>query len=144
VAGPVLGYAAGGGPDSGEALTPLARVRPHEPRRHRGGPAEGLRVVAVDDRRGARVFIGVPWALHASDPAWVPPLLLERRYHLSRRRPHFAHAPARFWVAYRDGAPVGRISAQIDQLHPERYGDATGLFGLLEAEDTYGSGTIVQ
>jgi hypothetical protein len=30
---------------------------------------------------------------------------------------------------------VGRISAQIDQLHLERYGDQTGFFGLLEAED---------
>lgn len=31
--------------------------------------------------------------------------------------------------------PVGRISAQVDALHLERYGDATGFFGMLEAED---------
>jgi GNAT superfamily N-acetyltransferase len=30
---------------------------------------------------------------------------------------------------------VGRISAQVDQLHLERYEDSTGFFGLLEAED---------
>jgi hypothetical protein len=30
---------------------------------------------------------------------------------------------------------VGRICAQIDQLHIDRYRDATGFFGLLEAED---------
>jgi hypothetical protein len=30
---------------------------------------------------------------------------------------------------------VGRISAQIDRLHLERYRDATGFFGMLEAEN---------
>jgi hypothetical protein len=30
---------------------------------------------------------------------------------------------------------VGRISAQIDRLHIDRYQDATGFFGMLEAED---------
>jgi hypothetical protein len=30
---------------------------------------------------------------------------------------------------------VGRISAQIDQLHLERYQDESGFFGMLEAED---------
>lgn len=100
-----------------------------------GGPTEDVRAVAVEDRRGVGTFIRVPWPLYASDPAWIPPLLLERRYHLARRRPYFAHARARFWVAYRADAAVGRISAQIDQLHQERYGDKTGFFGLLEAED---------
>jgi hypothetical protein len=35
----------------------------------------------------------------------------------------------------RGARAVGRISAQIDQLHVQRYNDATGFFGLLEAED---------
>jgi len=92
-------------------------------------------VVPVDGGRSARAFVRVPWALYRDDPAWIPPLRLERRYHLSTRRPYFAHARARFWVAYRGGAPVGRISAQVDRLHLERHGDATGFFGMLEAPD---------
>jgi hypothetical protein len=134
VAGADGGRAAPGGPGSGEALTPLALARTHA-RRRDGGPGQAVHVVAVGGRRDVGTFIRVPWALYASDPAWVPPLLLERRYHLSRRRPYFAHARARFWIAYRDGVAVGRISAQVDRLHLERYGDATGFFGLLEAED---------
>lgn len=31
--------------------------------------------------------------------------------------------------------PVGRISAQIDQLHLERHRDNAGFFGMIEAED---------
>ena len=100
------------------------------------GPcSRSLRVVPVDGRRGLRRFIRLPWSLYADDPAWVPPLMVERHQHLSPSNPYFAHARCRFWLAYRDAAPVGRISAQIDELHVARYGDATGFFGMLEAED---------
>jgi hypothetical protein len=34
-----------------------------------------------------------------------------------------------------DGVPVGRITAQVDSLHLERYKDATGHFGFIEATD---------
>lgn len=80
-------------------------------------------------------FIRVPWSIYAEDPAWVPPLLVERRDHLSQRNPYFAHARSCFWLAYRGANPVGRISAQVDELWESRYRDATGFFGMLEAED---------
>ena len=44
-------------------------------------------------------------------------------------------AEAEFWVAYRGGEPVGRISAQMDRLHLETHRDATGHFGFLDAID---------
>ncbi len=94
-----------------------------------------LRALPVKGRRGLRQFIRLPWSLYADDPAWVPPLLMERRQHLSKRNPFFEHAHYRFWIAYRGARPVGRISAQVDQLHLQRYQDSTGFFGLLEAED---------
>ncbi|UCF01656.1 MAG: N-acetyltransferase [Deltaproteobacteria bacterium] len=94
-----------------------------------------LRVVPVEGRRGLRQFIRLPWSIYLDDPAWVPPLLIERRQHLSSRNPFFEHAKCKFWLAYRGATPVGRISAQVDQLHLERYEDSTGFFGLLEAED---------
>ena len=65
----------------------------------------------------------------------VPPLILDRRMHLSPKNPYFEHATFSSWVAYRNGKPVGRISAQIDQLHLEQYQNATGFFGMLEAEN---------
>jgi hypothetical protein len=94
-----------------------------------------LRVVPVEERRHLRQFTRLPWAIYAADPAWVPPLLVERRQHLSPSNPFFAHAECRFWIACRGARPVGRISAQIDQLHLERYQNSTGFFGMLEAEN---------
>jgi len=99
------------------------------------GSDRPLRVVPADRGRARSDFLRVPWPLYANDPAWVPPLLLERRLQLSPRRPFFAHARAAFWVAYRGARPVGRISAQVDRLHLERHRDGAGFFGLLEAED---------
>ena len=99
------------------------------------GPAP-LRIVAVDGSAALDRFIEVPCRVFESDPAWIQPLFIERRLHLSARsNPYFQHARWQAWIAWRGGEPVGRISAQIDALHLERYGDATGFFGLLDAED---------
>ncbi|MGV8712528.1 MAG: N-acetyltransferase [Nitrosomonas sp.] len=80
-------------------------------------------------------FIDVPWHVYANDPMWVPPLRLERRFHFSRYNPYFKHGEWQAWVAYQQGRPVGRISAQVDSLHQERYGSDSGHFGLLECID---------
>lgn len=96
---------------------------------------EPVRIEPINGSRDLRRFIRILWSIYGDDPAWIPPLLLERREQFSRRHPYFAHARCCFWLAYRGMKPVGRISAQIDALHEARYRDATGFFGLLEAED---------
>ncbi|MDE2148313.1 MAG: dATP pyrophosphohydrolase [Gammaproteobacteria bacterium] len=78
-------------------------------------------------------FIKLPMRLHADDPHYVPPLVLERREAFSpRKNPFFHHAEVQFWLACRDGRDVGRISAQIDRLARN---PADGHFGLIAAED---------
>ena len=94
-----------------------------------------LRVVPVDNRRQLAEFIRVPWELYAQDPLWVPPLKLERRLHLSSLNPWFAHGRWQGWVAWRGSQPVGRISAQIDDLHRSHYDVKSGHFGFLECAD---------
>ena len=96
---------------------------------------QDLRVMIVEGRRALNEFIRLPWSLYIDDPMWVPPLLLERRMHLSPKNPYFEHAKFCSWIIYRDSKPVGRISAQIDRLHIDRYQDSTGFFGMLEVED---------
>ena len=93
-----------------------------------------LEIRPVESRRDLDRFIRVPWPIYAADPHWVPPLIFERRQHLSSHNPYFEHARWRAWVAWRDGRPVGRISAQVDDLYLQRYPERTGFFGMLEAE----------
>ena len=81
-------------------------------------------------------FIRLPWTIYADDRYWVPPLVLERRSHLSpKSNPYFSHSEVRLWLALRGGRPVGRITAQIDRSSPDRGRDSTGHFGFVEAED---------
>lgn len=81
-------------------------------------------------------FIELPNTILGADPAWIPPLRIERRMHLTAdTNPYFQHARWKGWIAWRGDRPVGRISAQIDALHLEQHADATGFFGMLDAED---------
>jgi hypothetical protein len=95
-----------------------------------------VKIVKVEGRRALNDFIGLLWPLYQDDPVWIPPLILERRSQLAPKNPYFEHAAFNSWIAYRDGQPVGRISAQIDRLHLDRHQDGTGFFGMLEAEDS--------
>ncbi len=93
----------------------------------------------VETGKDWRDFHNLPYRVYENDPYWVPPLLLERKLHFSpKHNPFFQHAKAEFWIAYQDGMPVGRISAQIDRLHLGRHGDETGHFGFIEAIDDPG------
>ena len=94
-----------------------------------------LQITPVKDRQEQNQFIRLPWSIYRNDPAWVPPLMLERREHLSPHNPYFQHAQFQSWLAFRDGQAVGRISAQIDRLHLEQYQEKEGFFGMIEAED---------
>ena len=95
-----------------------------------------ISISEVVTRRDFRRFLDVPHLVYRDDPNWVPPLRVEVRKVLDRRRnPFFDHGEACYWLAWRDGAPVGRISAQVNRLHLETHGDATGNFGFLEAID---------
>lgn len=84
----------------------------------------------VEGSRALDQFIRLPHRLHAADPAYVAPLNLERREALSKKNPLFKTVEAAFWLAWRDGRPVGRITAQADpRLGP------VGQFGMIAAED---------
>jgi hypothetical protein len=95
-----------------------------------------IRVDPVESKRDLDTFIAVQHQLHQGQPHFVPPLYLERRDALSpAKNPYFKHAEVRFWTAFRDGRPVGRISAQICRLHLARHDPQGGHFGLIEAAD---------
>ena len=98
--------------------------------------ATGIDIAAVESKADLDRFIKVPWPIYAGDPNWVPPLMIERRGHLSSKsNPFYRHADVRLWLALRDGRPVGRISAQVNHAYLKRHQDATGHFGFIEAED---------
>ena len=94
-----------------------------------------IEIRPVSGRRLLKQFVKVPWSVYRDDPAWVPPLILERLMALSPKEPIFEHLDWQGWIACRDGVPVGRISAQIDTLHLEHNDPRQGFFGMIDGMD---------
>ena len=97
-----------------------------------------IAVRPVASKADTKAFIALAYRLNAGDPNWVPPLKDEVRGLITPgKNPWFEHGEAQFFLAERDGVaqPVGRISAQIDQLVLEHMGAGIGQWGMFEAED---------
>jgi len=94
-----------------------------------------IRLEVITERKQLRDFLALPHRLYSSDPAWIPPLDFEQRERFSPHNHFFAHARWRGWIALKEDRPVGRITAQIDEMHLQQHGDGAGYFGMLEADD---------
>jgi GNAT superfamily N-acetyltransferase len=95
-----------------------------------------VQVTPVSGRRDLKEFIDLPFKLHANHPQWVPPLKLERWLFLSRRmNAFFSHGEAEYFLAWRDGRVVGRISAQVNHAFNDYRKKNWAWFGFLEFED---------
>ncbi len=93
-------------------------------------------VTPVAGKSDLRRFIELPIRLYRGHQGYAPHLTMERFDAFSRKKnPHFHHADAEFFLARRNGEVVGRILAQVDHAHLKQQNDATGHFGLLDAED---------
>lgn len=98
--------------------------------------ATNIEIRPVETKADLDAFIRLPWRLYKDDPQWVPPLIAEVKGLLSEKsNPYFGHAKARYWLALRGGTPVGRISAQIDELVQEHMGQGIGQWGMFECEN---------
>jgi GNAT superfamily N-acetyltransferase len=92
-----------------------------------------LTVRPVRSRRDLTRFIRLPFELHRDSPQWVAPLISERRRFLDRaKNPFFEHAEAEYFLCEREGEPVGRVTAHIDERWDEYQGGNDGMFGFFE------------
>jgi hypothetical protein len=93
-------------------------------------------VAPVASKADLAALIQLPKRLYRGQKGYVAPLDMERAEALSpKTNPFFDHAEVQLFLARRDGKVLGRISAQIDALHQQKYGDKAGHWGFLDAED---------
>ncbi len=90
----------------------------------------------VRSRKERKAFLELPHLLYRDDPAWIAPLDMEQSDLLNpKKNPWFQHAEAELFVAWRDGRPVGRITAQVDGEHLRVQNEKAGFFGFFESID---------
>jgi GNAT superfamily N-acetyltransferase len=95
-----------------------------------------IEISQVNSCRDRDAFIKFQWRIYANDPAWVPPLIIERKTFLNRNRhPFYKHGDAALFLARRDGKIVGRIMASDDPNYNALHQSNVGCFGLFECID---------
>ena len=93
-------------------------------------------VQPLTSKQDVKKFIKFPWRLYRDNPYWVPPLLMDRRKLMDRKKNQFyAHADAEFFLAKRHGEIVGRIGAIVNHNHNKEHNENIGFFGFFECID---------
>lgn len=93
-----------------------------------------LTITPAETKAERTEFIHFQWKVYQNDPYWVPPLLSEREAFMDpvNGHPFHRHAKVRYFIARRDGQPVGRIAAFINYRHNEFWNEHIGFFGHFE------------
>jgi GNAT superfamily N-acetyltransferase len=83
-----------------------------------------------------KAFLNYPYALYKDEPNWVPPLYIQQRDLLDKKKnPYFKEADAEFFIAERNGKIAGRIAAIVNHTWVDYQKEQTGFFGFFECED---------
>ncbi|MBI2823579.1 MAG: N-acetyltransferase [Planctomycetia bacterium] len=99
-------------------------------------PYVAVVVREVATRRDRDQFVTFPWKIYAGDKNWAPPLLMEAKAFIDRRRhPFYRHGEATQFLAYRAGEVVGRILVSDDPNYNAEHGTNLGSFGMFECVD---------
>jgi hypothetical protein len=93
-----------------------------------------MNIVEVDtrSRRQVRAFLDLPFRLYRDTPQWVPPLDIDARLMLDRRRhPFYKHSEAAFFLALdHAGQAIGRVAA-LENRNYNAYNRACSAFFYL-------------
>lgn len=87
-------------------------------------------------RKELREFTNFSIDLYKDNPYFVPPLVLDEINTLTpAKNPAFDFCEAEYFMAYRDGEPVGRIAAIINHQVNESSGEKAARFGFVDFID---------
>jgi len=95
-----------------------------------------IRVEKVKRKSELKKFIHFPWIIYNEDPNWVPPLVMDLKEKLNRKKnPFFEHADMELFLAYKGNEITGRIAAILDENHNKVHKEKIVFFGLYESYD---------
>jgi len=96
----------------------------------------GIEIKTVQNSKELMQFIKLPWKIYQNDPNWVPPLIMDRKKLLDRKKnPFFKHSEMEMFLAYKEGELVGRIAGITNENHNKFQEDNVGFFGFFESID---------
>lgn len=92
--------------------------------------------IDLDNKKQVDDFLRLPFSIYRDIPQWVPPLQMDERLRLSRKRfPFYKHSHAVFFIAYQNTRPIGRLAILDNRPYNEFNHEATAFFYLFECEN---------
>jgi hypothetical protein len=92
--------------------------------------------IELTNKKQVREFLDLPFRIYKEIPQWIPPLEADARLTLDpRRHPFYKHSEAAFFLAVRDGLPVGRLAVLNNRHYNEYNKTRTAFFYQFECED---------
>ncbi len=93
-----------------------------------------ITVKPVQSKKDFKTFLKFPWKVYKNDPYWVPPLFIEKKKILDKKKnPFFKRADMEMFLAEKNGETVGRIAAIRNDVHNEVHNENIGFFGFFES-----------
>ena len=81
-------------------------------------------------------FIKLPFSLYRGDPLWIPPLISQEKSQFDPKiNPAFSYCDTAFFLAWREGKPVGRIAAIVNERYIKKLETKCGRFGWFDCEN---------
>src|SRR4030065_2429217 len=92
-----------------------------------------IEIQPVETTSQRRRFVTFPWQIYQNDPLWVPPLVKERLKFIDQTcGVFFKRGVAEFFMAFREGKPVGTICCADDQVTNAARGMKDCMIGFFE------------
>lgn len=89
-------------------------------------------------------FLRLPFSIYRNIPQWVPPLQMDERLRLNRKRlPYYQHSHASFFLALEGTRPIGRLAVLDNSRYNEFNKTKTAFFYLFECEDNIEAATAL-
>ncbi len=93
-----------------------------------------ITVRPVKSKKDFKTFLKFPWKVYKNDPYWVPPLFIEKKKILDKKKnPFFKRADMEMFLAEKNGEVLGRIAAIRNDVHNEVHNENIGFFGFFES-----------
>jgi GNAT superfamily N-acetyltransferase len=90
----------------------------------------------ITSQKELKQFVMFPFRLYKDCKYWAPPLINDEMETLDdSKNPVFKNAEAKYYIAYKDKKPVGRIAVIVNHLEIDEIGKKKVRFGWLDMID---------
>ncbi|TSA25640.1 MAG: hypothetical protein D4R67_09685 [Bacteroidetes bacterium] len=105
-----------------------------------------LEIRKVSSRKELKKFVDFPFTLYKGNAYWCPPMKSDEINTLRKdKNPAFEYCEARYWMAYQNGNPVGRIAGIINHHEVDYWKSKLVRFGWIDfIDDIEVSGKLIE